>query len=100
MANDISGNPLVLDTASATSVTTKTFVAWMLRWVGATVAGHTVSVQNDASKVKWASEGSGANYVEETHFDGKPVIFEGLKVPTLSSGTIYIYVFDKIPIGT
>ena len=100
MANDVTGNPLVLDTASSTSVTTRTFVALMIRWVGATAAGHTVSVQNDASKVKWASEASGANYVEETHFDGKPVIFEGLKLPTLGSGTVYIYVFDKIPIST
>ena len=91
---------MVLDTASSTAVTTKTFVAYIIRWVGATTAGHTASVQNDAAKIKWASEASGANYVEETHFDGKPVIFEGLKVPTLGSGVVYIYVFDKIPIPT
>ena len=100
MANDITFNPIIVDTASSTAVTTKTFVAIMLRWVGATTAGHTASVQDTNGKVRWASEATGANYVEETHFDGKPMIFEGLKVPTLGSGTVYIYVSDKIPIST
>ena len=92
---------MLIDTASSTAITTKTFVAWMLRWVSAgATAGDTVSVQDGNSKVRWASVATGANYVEETHFEGKPQIFEGLTVPTLASGTIYIYVFDKIPIST
>lgn len=100
MSNDITGDPLVVDTASATALTTKTFVCHMIRWVGATTAGHTVSIQNGNGGVKWASEASGASYVEETHFDGKPIIFSGLKVPTLSSGIIYLYVYDAVPIKT
>lgn len=90
----------MIDTASSTAVTTRTFVAWMIRWVGATTAGHTASVQDSNAKVRWASEASGANYVEETHFEAKPQIFEGLKVPTLGSGTVYIYVYDKVPISS
>jgi len=100
MSNVITNNPLVIDTASSTAVTSGTFVAWMIRWVGATTAGHTASIQDKNGNVRWASEASGANYVEETHFEAKPQIFEGLKVPTLASGIVYIYVYDRIPIST
>lgn len=100
MANDITKGVLIVDTATTEPLTTKTFTAVMVRWVGATLAGHTVSVQDANGNIRWASEASGANYVEETHFDGKPLIFEGLQVPTLSSGTIYVYVFDAVPIRT
>lgn len=100
MANDITGNPLVLDTVSAASLTTKTFVVHAVRWVGATTAGHTVSVQNSAGNVIWASEASGANYVEGEHFDKKPLVFAGLKIPTLASGIVYLYVESAVPIPT
>ena len=76
---------------------TVTFVATKIRWVGGTTAGHTASVQNNASKVQFAAEATGANYSESEHFD-PPLIFEGLKVPTLASGVLYIYCKSKIPI--
>lgn len=97
MSNDITNNPLVVDTAGATAITTVTFVATKVRWVGATTAGHTVSVQNNSGIAKFAGEATGANYTESEHFD-PPLIFEGLKVPTLASGVIYIYCQSKIPI--
>ena len=95
--SDITNNPLVVDAASATALTTITFVATKIRWVGATMAGHTASVQNNSGTVKFAAEATGANYSESEHFD-PPLIFEGLKVPTLASGVIYIYCQSKIPI--
>lgn len=96
--SDITNNPLTIDAASATALTTVTFVATKIRWVGGTTAGHTVSVQNNAGTVKFAAEAVGANYSESEHFD-PPLIFEGLKVPTLASGKIYIYCQSKIPIS-
>ena len=97
MANDITNNPLLLDTAAATSITAITFVATKIRWVGATTAGHTVSITNAGGTVKFAGEATGANYSESEHFD-PPLIFEGLIMPTLASGKIYIYCQSKIPI--
>ena len=97
MANDITNNPILLDTASASAVTTVTFVATKIRWVGATTASHTVSITNLNATVKFAAEATGANYSESEHFD-PPLIFEGLVIPTLQSGKIYIYCQSKIPI--
>ena len=99
MANDITSNPLIADTASATTLTDGTFKATKIRWVGGTTAGHTVSVQDKNSIVKFAAEATGANYTESEHFD-PPLILEGVKVPTLGSGKIYIYVASPIPIKT
>lgn len=101
MANDITSNPLIIDTESATALTTKTFKAYKIRWVGSTTAGHLVSIQNAGSQVKWAAEANGANYTESESFpDDCRLVFEGLKVPDLDSGKIYIYVADAIPIRT
>ena len=101
MANDITNNPLLIDTAGATALTSKTFTAYKIRWVGATTAGHTISVQNAGGTVKWASESVGANYVEsETFPNDKLLVFEGLKVPTMASGKVYIYVASEVPIRT
>ncbi len=97
MSNDITANPLYIDTAAAGSVTTITFVITKVRWVGATTAGHTVSVRNGNSQVLFAAEATGANYTESEHFD-PPLIVESLIVPTLASGILYIYCKSKIPI--
>lgn len=40
MANNISVNPLVLDTAGASPITTQQLRVRKLRWVGASAAGH------------------------------------------------------------
>jgi len=103
MANDITGNPLKVDTASSTALSSYNFTAWMIRWVGATTAGHTISVQDKNGNVKYASEASGANYVEESHLvspKNESLIFNGLKVPTLGSGIIFIYTDSGTPIKT
>lgn len=99
MANNVTGVPLIVDTAASTTLTDYTFIVTKIRWVGATTAGHTVSVQNKNGAVKFAAEATGANYSESEHFD-PPLIFEGLKVPTLGSGTLYIYQSSATPIRT
>lgn len=101
MANDITGNPLVIDTASASVITSYVFTAWAIRWVNGTTAGHTISVQDKNSKIKYATVASAANYVEESHLispKSESLVFDGLLVPTLASGTIYIYVDSAVPI--
>jgi len=102
MANDITNNPLIIDTASGSVVTSKTFVATKVRWVSKSAsAGDDIDVQDGNGKSVWVSVATGANYVEETHFDPDArVIFEGLTVPTLDSGTLYIYVAYGVPIRT
>jgi hypothetical protein len=103
MSNNITGNPIIVDTAASTVVTNYAFTAWMIRWVGGTTAGHTISVQDKNGNVKYASEASGANYVEESHLispKNESLLFDGLKVPTIGSGTIYIYTDSGTPIKT
>ena len=99
MANDITANPVIVDTAGTSALTSKTFIATKIRWVGATTAGHQAIVQDSSSVVKFKAEATGANYSESEHFD-PPLIFSGLIVPTLGSGTVYIYVASAIPIPT
>lgn len=103
MSNDVTGNPLVIDTASATAITAYSFTAWAIRWVNGTTAGHTISVQDRHGKVKYATVAAAANYVEESHLvspKNESLLFDGLLVPTLASGTIYIYVDSPWPIKT
>ena len=97
MANSLTTIPIIVDTLSSSALVSGTFTATKVRWVGATTAGHTVSVQNEGGIVKFAGEATGANYSESEHFD-PPLIFEGLKVPTLGSGIIYIYVSSGVPV--
>ncbi len=99
MANDVTANPIIVDTAAAAALTAYTFIATKIRWVGATTAGHQAIVQNGNGIVKFKAEATGANYTESEHFD-PPLIFNGLIVPTLSSGTVYIYIASAVPIKT
>jgi hypothetical protein len=99
MANSLTGNPIVVDTAGAGTLLLTRFEVVRIRWVSAGAsAGDTVSVQDQHGNVKFASVAAGANYVESEgwHYNS-PLVFDGLKVPTLSSGTVYIYVRGKVP---
>ena len=101
MGNVTSNNPLVIDTAGATAITAAQFSVVGIRWVAAAAAsGHAVTVQDQAGNFKWSTVANGANYVEGDKFPlDKPLLFNGLLVPTLDAGTVYIYVSSKIPIG-
>jgi len=90
MANDLTANPIKVDTAGATALTSKTFTVYKIRWVGATTAGHTAVIHNEASQVIFAAEATGANYTESESFDPAQIV-AGLIVPTLGSGALYIY---------
>ena len=100
MSNDITDNPLALDTASATAVTTKIFTVSKIRWVyeGA-VAGDNVIITDNGGITKFETVASGANYVESETFE-PPLVFAGLKATTLAGGKVYLYVASSIPIQT
>ncbi|MFQ5640832.1 MAG: hypothetical protein ACE5IR_22870 [bacterium] len=103
MANDITKDPIVIDTASASNITTKTFSVHAIRLVSpSATAGDTYVVQDKNGNLKWDTVAvNNAPLVEHTHVAdgyGEPLIFEGLKVPTLANGKISLYISSPIPI--
>ena len=94
MANDLTGNPLKIDTADPGAIITTDIKISKIRWVGATTAGHQAVVHDQNSNLFWESICPGDNYVEESDFtttnQNKRTI-HGLIVPTLGSGKLYIY---------
>lgn len=94
MANVLNQNPYVIDTASATVLLTVPIRIKKIRWVGGTTLNHTASIQDQNSNVFWESTCPGQSYVEETDFttyDSQSAVMNGLKVPTLGSGKVFIY---------
>lgn len=100
MANDITLNPIVLDTVSTTSLTTRQFAVVKIRWYAPSAsAGNAVSITDSAGTVKWQSIATGSNYVEESSWDlDAPLEFSGLKLPTIATGTVYLYLKGKVPV--
>ena len=95
MANDLTKNPLVIDTASGSPALTTFIRIKKIRWIGATTAGHQAIVQDQNSNLCWESVASGANYTEETDFNlngPQRMVLSGLRVPTLGSGKLEIYI--------
>ncbi|MDH4235607.1 MAG: hypothetical protein OEW25_01445 [Nitrospira sp.] len=95
MSNDITGNPYIVDTASSTLVTARRLRIQSVRWVSvAASAGDAVSVQNALGQVLWSSSATGSNYAEAQNWPHEsPLVADGLKVPTLGSGSLYISLF-------
>lgn len=87
MANATLGDPWIIDTGSSTLATGHVKVR-RVRWTGATTAGHVAILTDTAGLVKWTSEASGANYAEES---AASFSCTGLKVTTLGSGKLYLY---------
>ena len=89
MANNITGQVWIIDTASASALsTTKIGVLYGVRWVSKTAtAGDDVTIQDGEGRTLWISVASGSNYVEA---DLPNLPFVGLIVPVLDSGTLYL----------
>jgi hypothetical protein len=100
MANNLTGNPIYIDTASATALATQRFDVVKIRWVyvGA-VAGNQAVVQDKSSNPTWESCASGANYIDSDAWEkDNPLVMNGLLVPTLAGGALYIHLHNrKIP---
>ena len=96
MANDLSKNPWVVDTASATAILTSWAAVAQIQWIGATTAGHEAIIQDQDGRVLWRRLAQGANqnfetvYAEAGQHGGRGRNVNGLLVPTLGSGILYI----------
>jgi len=88
MANNVTQNPWIIDTAG--TLTTGTMRVRLLRWVGGTTAGHECIVTDGQDQEKWRSVAAGSNHIDADHMESYQV-WVGLKVPTIQSGRLYIY---------
>jgi hypothetical protein len=69
-------------------ITGRVYVRYV-RWVGATTAGHTVSVTDSADHELFASEADGAAFI-----DVHPIFkwVDGVKANQMNSGKVYVYI--------
>lgn len=93
MANDLTKNPWIVDTAGATPLTTDKILVRKIRWTGATTSGHTAVVKDGQARNVFESVATvtGSNTPEDVSFFGEEGNFRGLAVTTLASGKLYIY---------
>jgi len=95
MANASTRRVYVIDTASGTAIHSLPIIVGKIRWVGGTTAAHLAEVQDASGNVYWASACPAADYVEESDFttlnSDRGMRMAGIKVPTLDSGKLYIY---------
>jgi hypothetical protein len=88
MANTF-GNPIVIDTAGASSTVLSNLWVLEIRWVGATTPAHEATITDPTSgQFLWGDIAPGANYVSET--TRERTWKNGFTVPTLGSGKLYI----------
>lgn len=98
MANVLTGFPLVVDTVTDVSMVSKLFNVTTIRWTSASTADTCVLKDKDGN-TRWQSIGNGANYKEESSFPvDRPLVFNGLMVQTLGSGTVFIYTKENDPV--
>ena len=89
MSNDITANPWKIDTASGTAVSTdNNLQIKFVRWVGAATAGDQCVIQDEDATTFWDAFANATNYTERDELNLKR---NGIIVPTLDSGTLYIY---------
>ena len=94
MANTTTGNPWLIDTVTATAIVTAGtfFQLYALQWTSSSLA-DSLSVQEADGTVKYVGKGDVANYSERMSWPSNaPVVFNGLKVPTLDTGILRLYV--------
>lgn len=94
MANVVTGNPFLIDTATDTAIVAsgQIFKLYALAWTSASIADG-LSVQDAAGTVKYSDIQDVTNKPHTLNIpDECPLIFNGLKVPTLTTGTLKLYV--------
>lgn len=83
-------NVLVIDnTASGAVIDGRVAKINTIKWRGATTAGHTAVLTDQAGNHLWADVAAGANYVSG-EYKGGGQWNNGIKCPTLASGIIDI----------
>lgn len=88
MANNTAGNPFVIDTPTACGLYTGRFRLYNIYWASATAA-DTLVVQDGAGTQRFSCLGTQPPYAPGGD-DG--VVFNGLIIPTLTAGTVYLTV--------
>ena len=86
--------PVVVSSGGATVLVSSDISIDKVRWVGATTAGHAVEIKDSAGNSKFKSIATGSNYVESETFT-TPLDCNGLVVPTLDSGVLYVYCLNR-----
>lgn len=98
MANDLTSNPIVLDTASTSVVLiSKQFRVTKVVWAGGAIAAANTMVlkdQNGKTKVEMGT--STADDHKDMNFT-PPLKFDGLIAHTIAAGTVYVYVDPSGP---
>jgi hypothetical protein len=93
MANVVSGNPFILDTVTDTAIFTDDFICYAIAWTSASTTGDGFGVRDAAGIVKYASVANTLSYSERFVFPSNyPLTFNGLKMTTLDTGKVYLYV--------
>lgn len=88
MANKFHDKVWVIDTESATAITQEPLLINTFRVVGMTTAGHTCIVQDKNGNTVWEAVADVDKFNDQTLVD---LQMQGLIVPTLTSGRLYIY---------
>ena len=93
MANDLTQNPMIVDTQGASDLLSGQALALAkIEWVGATLAGHRAAVKDADGKIVYEGYANGANFTDRVHFPEYPSrIIHGLIVDDLDSGKLYIH---------
>lgn len=77
----------VLDTASATALTSGNIYIKDIRWDDATTPNHKAVLQNASGDIIWQSTAAGADNEDVQIIEGW---YSGLAIPTLDSGTVLV----------
>lgn len=90
MANNLDVRPIIIDTPGAGILTTRPLRVKGISWFApSAIAGNIAEVRDQFDNLKWTSVASGANYKESDYIHDE-ILWNGLKVPILQSGTLLI----------
>lgn len=92
MANNFTSNPWIIDTPAVTILCRDLLRVKGIRWIGATTAAHQAICTDQNGKVKWEGVATGVNNSEGDDVSAplQGANWDGLIVPTLGSGRLYI----------
>jgi hypothetical protein len=94
MANNLLGNPWIIDTTTTFSLCTANYISMKtIRWIEATTAGHLCEIVDDDSNIIWRSVASGGTYVEAELMENVNHLgrVRGFRASILMSGKLLIY---------
>ena len=86
--NLLNQNPFVIDTPSSAVLTTEPLRIHTIRWIGGSVTSR-AALTDRFGHPFWESLSSSPFDRDETRL--KPVLIQGLRVPVLTRGILYIY---------